>query len=80
MTSGTTIIVRLSLDLYDDRELARELGAEAVNIAFDFSAMFPDRESGGRHSVGYQRLGYIWSVWWTESRAVVVRCEREAAG
>lgn len=79
MTSGTTIIVRLSLDLYDDRELARELATEAADIAIDFSAMFPDRESGGRHGVGYQRIGYVWSVWWTKSRAVVVRCERRAA-
>lgn len=74
-----TITIRFSPDISKDRELARELAAEAVEIAFDFSAMFPDRESGGRHSVGYQRLGYVWSAWWTKSRAVVVRCEREVA-
>lgn len=71
------IIIRLPDEVEGDRELARELAAEAVSIGFDFAAMFPDREAGARHGVGYQRYGYIWTAWRTKSGAVVVRCERK---
>lgn len=64
----------------DEVDGTRELAKVAAGIAFDFSTAYQDRLGGGAHAVGYRAFGHIWSAWWTHSRAVVVRCEREAAG
>lgn len=70
-----TIHIRFSDKVDGSRGLARV----ATDIAFDFSTTFPDRPSGYGHNVPFRWSGYIWSAWWTKARAVVVRCEYEAA-
>ena len=70
--ASETIHIRFSAEVDGSRQLA----AIASGLAFDFSTSFADRASGQAHLVSYRYKGHYWAVWWTRSRAVVVKCER----